>query len=73
MDITTIPTLWIVIIIVIALWELVWKGMALWKAAHNEHLAWFIIILIVNSAGLLPIIYLLMHRNKTKPSQKTTA
>ena len=73
MDINNLPIQWIVIIIVIALWELVWKGLALWKAAHNEHLAWFVIILIINSAGLLPIIYLLMHRNKLKLSQKTAA
>ncbi len=73
MDISNLSTLWIVIIIAITLWELAWKGPALWKAAHNEHLAWFVIILIVNSAGLLPIIYLLMHQNKLKPSQKNAA
>lgn len=43
---------------VIALWEAVWKAIALWKAARNNHLGWFIAIMIFNTAGILPIIYI---------------
>jgi hypothetical protein len=52
------------IIIVLAVWDSVWKLIALWKSARNNHLAWFICIAVFNTLGILPIIYILMHRNK---------
>jgi len=57
-------------IIAATIWELVWKGIALWKAARNEHKIWYIAILIVNSLGILPIIYILLHQQKKKKSRK---
>lgn len=38
-------------------WTLPWKGVALWKAAKKGHKAWFIAILIINTFGLLEILY----------------
>ncbi len=56
---------WIIpVIIILALWESVWKIIALWKSARNNHLAWFICIAIINTIGILPIIYILTHRKK---------
>jgi hypothetical protein len=49
----------------IMLWEAFWKIFALWKAANNKQLAWFICIAVINSAGILPIIYLILNRKKT--------
>ena len=46
------------LISVLALWDLVWKGIALWKAGRNNQLIWFIALLLVNSVGILPIIYI---------------
>ena len=46
------------VIPVLIVWELVWKGIALWKAGRNAHLAWFICLLIFNTLGILPIIYI---------------
>jgi len=46
------------------LWEAVWKGIALWRAARNGHQIWFILLLIVNSVGILPIIYILFFSKK---------
>jgi len=52
-------------------WEGVWKGIAMWKAGRNNQLAWFISIFILNTAGILPIVYLLFFRkNKVKKSRK---
>jgi hypothetical protein len=48
---------WLVILLVVV-WEAVWKGIALWLAARNGHLIWFIFLLILNTAGILPIIYI---------------
>lgn len=47
------------------IWELVWKGLALWRAGKNEDMAWFIVILLVNSLGIIPIIYLLTHKDES--------
>ena len=48
------------------IWEMVWKGLALWKAASNKHKIWFVIIFIINTVGILPILYLLYLRFKHK-------
>jgi len=47
-----------------ALWELVWKALAMWKAARNKQLAWFIVILVVNTLGILSIVYILFFQRK---------
>ncbi len=60
-----ISTNWTVVLILVALWEFVWKGLALWKASRNNQTGWFVTLLLINSAGVLPIIYLLTHRNIT--------
>lgn len=44
--------------LVILAWSIFWKGMALWKSAQNRHLAWFIVLLVVNTLGLLEIAYM---------------
>lgn len=42
----------------VSIWSLVWKGWALWIAAKNGHKAWFIALLVVNTLGILEIIYI---------------
>jgi len=59
--------LWLIPIII---WELIWKGIALWKSAQNSQKAWFIVILIVNTIGLLSIIYILFFQNKKNEKNK---
>lgn len=64
-NIANIPTGWMVVIVAVAIWELAWKGVALWHASRRDDKSWFVIMLVVNTAGLLPIVYLLMTRQKT--------
>lgn len=45
-------------LILIAIWDGVWKAIGMWKSARNHQLAWFICIAIFNTVGILPIIYL---------------
>lgn len=45
------------IFIILIIWSTVWKAMALWRAARNNHLAWFIVLMILNTAGILDILY----------------
>ncbi len=51
---------------VIIIWSLIWKGIALWHAGRNKQLAWFVALLIVNTVGILEIIYLIFFRNDKK-------
>lgn len=48
-----------------ALWTLIWKGLALWKSARNDQRYWFVALLLINTAGLLEILYLFVFA-KTK-------
>ncbi len=56
MDQLTTPQLMLLILIV--LWSLPWKGVALWKAARNNQPGWFIALVILNTAAILEITYL---------------
>lgn len=58
----TLSTTWTLTLVALVLWELTWKALALWRAAHNNQRGWFVALLIINSAGVLPIIYLVTHR-----------
>lgn len=49
---------WLAFLPLIALWALFWKGLALWHAAKRGQSIWFIILLVVNTLGILEIIYL---------------
>jgi hypothetical protein len=44
--------------ILILAWSFVWKGTALWNAAKHSQRNWFIVILIINTLGILEIVYL---------------
>tara|TARA_B100000424_G_scaffold248111_1_gene221004 strand:+ start:542 stop:721 length:180 start_codon:yes stop_codon:yes gene_type:complete len=46
------------IIIALIVWEIYWKAQALWIAARKSHKNYFILILLINSFGILPIYYL---------------
>lgn len=42
----------------LALWEVIWKGVGMWYAAKNGHKGWYVFILVLNTMGILPILYL---------------
>ncbi len=51
-------------------WSIVWKGLALWAAAHDESKPWFIALLIINTAGILEILYLYIFRKGLRKGEK---
>lgn len=61
---TAIGTL---VFILLMVWSLVWKGIALYKAARNTDKVWYIVLLIVNSLGILEILYIYVFSKKKKP------
>jgi methionyl-tRNA synthetase len=47
---------WVLALLVV--WSVIWKGLALWKSARLSNKWWFIILLVVNTVGILDIIYI---------------
>jgi magnesium-transporting ATPase (P-type) len=58
---------WIIILVI--LWTIPWKGVALWKAARNSSPIWFIAILVLNTLAVLEIIYIFFFSKKKLPPQ----
>ena len=46
------------IIIIILFWTLPWKAAALWRSARRGHIGWFLTILLLNTLGILDILYI---------------
>jgi hypothetical protein len=55
----------VVLLVMVTLWDAVWKLIALWKSARHDQLGWFICLAIFNTAGILPILYILCFQKKT--------
>ncbi len=60
-----------ILLAALIVWTLIWKGVALWKSARNSHKTWFIVLLIVNTLGILEIIYIFAFSKKSaQPENK---
>jgi hypothetical protein len=69
-----LPVVWFFFVLFVA-WILIWKGIALWRAARNHHTVWFVVLLILNTLGILEIIYILCfsrkkHHKNNKPTKR---
>jgi hypothetical protein len=49
-------------------WTLPWKGVALWRAAKNHQLKWFVVILVFNTLAILDITYIFYFSKKKEKS-----
>jgi len=47
-----------ILVVLLSVWILVWKGFALWKAANKRSVPWFIVLLVLNTLGILEILYI---------------
>jgi len=70
MVLETITSGLMLVLALIIVWSLIWKAIALWKCGRNNQLVWFILVLVLNTAGILPIIYLVWFQKKGKSSGK---
>ncbi|OIO42954.1 hypothetical protein AUJ64_03210 [Candidatus Pacearchaeota archaeon CG1_02_39_14] len=59
---------WLLLIAVA--WSLVWKGLALWKSARINQPVWFVILLVVNTLGILEILYIFLFSQIKLPEVK---
>ena len=55
------------LIILAFLWSIPWKGLALWKAARNYQKNWFVAIFLLQTLGVLEIIYLAKFQKDQNP------
>ncbi len=66
-QLSALSTLPIWAILVITIWTLIWKGLALWKSAKRNSIVWFVVLLVVNTLGILEILYIFIFSDlKTK-------
>ena len=57
---------WLILLII---WAGIWKLIALWKAAKHNHLTMFIVLGVLNTAGIAEIIYIIYLYIKDKNSK----
>jgi sterol desaturase/sphingolipid hydroxylase (fatty acid hydroxylase superfamily) len=48
----------LLLLVLIIIWSAIWKLMAMWKSARKGSLAWFIVLGLVNTLGILEILYI---------------
>ncbi|HOR23624.1 hypothetical protein KBB76_00375 [Candidatus Saccharibacteria bacterium] len=57
--------------LLVLLWSYAWKAFALWRAARKNDKVWFVVLLLVNTAGILEIFYLFYFSKLGKKAPKT--
>ncbi len=60
----------LVLVMILSIWTLIWKGLALWKASKKNSIPWFVIILVVNTIGILEILYLFVFSKMSFKGKK---
>lgn len=56
------PLLLTLLIAAVTIWTLTLKGFSLWYSARNHQKRWFIFLLILNTFGILELVYLVWFR-----------
>jgi len=49
-------------------WSVIWKGLALWRAARLKQVGWYVALLVINTVGIFEIIYLIATNKRYKES-----
>jgi hypothetical protein len=59
-----------IILLLAILWSLAWKGAALWKAVKSGNKSWFIALLVVNTVGILEMLYIFVFSKMAKKKER---
>jgi uncharacterized membrane protein len=62
---------WMIVAILLAVWTIPWKGLALWKSAKRGDRVWFIFLLLINTLGVLEIIYIFFFSKEKQKEPET--
>jgi hypothetical protein len=57
-------------ILILVIWSFVWKGIALWYAGGKKDKIWFIVLLLLNTVGILDMLYIFIF-SKRKSTKST--
>lgn len=49
---------------IILIWSIPWKIVAMWKAGQNRSKIWFVALMLLNTAGILEILYIFIFGRK---------
>ena len=56
-----------ILLLAAILWTIPWKATALWRSARNNQIGWFIALVLINTLGILEILYLsFFQKDKNK-------
>ncbi|MBS3903142.1 MAG: methionine--tRNA ligase subunit beta [Anaplasmataceae bacterium] len=58
---------------IVIVWSIFWKGWALWRAARNGQKYWFGAVLVVNTLGILEILYIFIFSRQQKDTTSLTS
>jgi len=58
------------LLLLIVLWTLPWKAVALWRAVKRNELKWFIVLLIFNTLAILEIVYIFYFSRRPPKNAK---
>ena len=61
----------IILLVIIVIFDVVLKGIGMWKAARRSQTVWFVCLLIFNTAGILPVIYFLTGGKEPETLKRT--
>ena len=59
----------LLLLALLLMWVLPWKGVALWQAAKKDDRWWFVALLVLNTLAILDILYIfIFSKRKNKPT-----
>jgi len=56
------------VLVILGVWVIPWKAWALWRSARAKDIWWFIALMVINTLGILEIVYLFVIRKVPKIS-----
>jgi NADH:ubiquinone oxidoreductase subunit 6 (subunit J) len=57
------------LLVVVFIWSFVWKLLALWKSARRKQIVWFVVFALVNTLGILEILYIYIFSDMMSPKK----
>jgi len=63
-------SIWVLIVMLV--WTIIWKMLALWKAARNNSPVWFVLLMLCNTVGILEILYIFLFSKLQFQKQKSS-
>jgi len=62
----TYNVFWLALFVLLMILDVVLRALSLWRSAKKNQVTWFVCLLIFNTLGILPAIYLLTRPKKKK-------